>query len=113
MIDAEQRPLSQSDRSRIAQEVSDEILGHGPLEPLLRDATITEIMVNGPDSIFIERDGRIVPTDIRFSNEAHLRRIIDKIVGRDWTADRRVQSVGRCSFARRVAGQRGGGTRGS
>src|SRR6478672_1173287 len=81
-IDAEQTPLSHADRTRIAQEVSDEILGHGPLEPLLRDAEITEIMVNGPDYVYVERAGKIYPVDARFSNEAHLRRVIDKIVGR-------------------------------
>ena len=81
-IDAEQTPLSHADRTRIAQEVSDEILGHGPLEPLLRDPEITEIMVNGPDYVFVERSGKIYPVDARFTNEAHLRRVIDKIVGR-------------------------------
>ena len=81
-IDAEQTPLSHADRTRIAQEVSDEILGHGPLEPLLRDAEITEIMVNGADSIYVERAGKIYPVGAHFSNEAHLRRVIDKIVGR-------------------------------
>ncbi len=81
-IDAEQTPLSHADRTRIAQEVSDEILGHGPLEPLLRDPEITEIMVNGPHSVFVERAGKIYPVDASFSNEGHLRRIIDKIVGR-------------------------------
>ncbi|MDT0213583.1 CpaF family protein [Rothia sp. ARF10] len=82
IIDAEQKPLSLADRTRLAQEVSDEILGHGPLEPLLRDPDISEIMVNGADSIFVERSGKIYPTDARFTDEAHLRRIIDKIVGR-------------------------------
>jgi pilus assembly protein CpaF len=81
-IDAEQTPLSHADRTRIAQEVSDEILGHGPLEPLLRDPDITEIMVNGCDYIFVERAGKIYPVETRFSNESHLRRVIDKIVGR-------------------------------
>src|SRR6476659_9075758 len=81
-IDAEQTPLSHADRTRIAQEVSDEILGHGPLEPLLRDPDVSEIMVNGPDRIFVERFGRIVPVDASFVDEAHLRRIIDKIVAR-------------------------------
>jgi pilus assembly protein CpaF len=81
-IDAEQTPLSHADRTRIAQEVSDEILGHGPLEPLLRDPEITEIMVNGADSIYVERAGKIYPVETHFSNEAHLRRVIDKIVGR-------------------------------
>ena len=81
-IDAEQTPLSHADRTRIAQEVSDEILGHGPLEPLLRDPDISEIMVNGADYVYVERSGKLYPVDARFSNEAHLRRVIDKIVGR-------------------------------
>ncbi|MGG5258040.1 CpaF family protein [Phycicoccus avicenniae] len=81
-IDAEQTPLSHADRTRIAQEVSDEILGHGPLEPLLRDPDISEIMVNGADMIYVERSGKLYRVDTHFSNEAHLRRVIDKIVGR-------------------------------
>ncbi|SRR5580765_1223965 len=79
---AEQTPLSQADRTRISQEINDEILGHGPLEALLRDAEITEIMVNGPDSIYIEKAGKIHPVDAHFSGESHLRRVIDKIVAR-------------------------------
>jgi pilus assembly protein CpaF len=82
VIDLEETPLSVSDRTRIAQEVADEILGHGPLEPLLRDSEITEIMVNRADSIYVERAGKIYPVDTHFSSEAHLRRTIDKIVGR-------------------------------
>jgi pilus assembly protein CpaF len=82
IIDAEQTPLSLADRTRISQEVSDEILGHGPIEPLLRDPEITEIMVNGPSSIFVERAGKIFPVPARFASDAHLRRTIDKIVGR-------------------------------
>jgi len=82
VIDSEETPLSLADRTRIAQDVSDDILGHGPLEPYLRDADVTEIMVNGPDDIYIERDGRIFPVDARFSDDAHLRRTIEKIVSR-------------------------------
>ncbi|WP_446666290.1 CpaF family protein [Flexivirga sp. B27] len=82
VIDGEQTPLSHSDRTRIAQEISDDILGHGPLEPYLRDPDITEIMVNGPSDIFVERDGRLHPADTAFSDDAHLRRTIDKIVAR-------------------------------
>jgi pilus assembly protein CpaF len=82
VIDLEETPLSMADRTRIAQEVSDEILGHGPLEPLLRDSEITEIMVNGASSIYVERAGKIYSVDTQFSSEAHLRRTIDKIVGR-------------------------------
>ncbi|WP_406831793.1 CpaF family protein [Pedococcus sp. KACC 23699] len=82
VIDHEETPLSLADRTRISQEVSDEILGHGPLEPLLRDSEISEIMVNGPDSIYVERAGKLYPVEARFSSDAHLRRTIDKIVGR-------------------------------
>lgn len=82
VIDLEQTPLSHADRTRIAQDVSDDILGHGPLEPYLRDPEVSEIMVNGPDSIFIERAGKLFPVEATFSNDAHLRRTIDKIVGR-------------------------------
>ncbi|MEI2766487.1 MAG: CpaF family protein [Dermatophilaceae bacterium] len=82
VIDREQTPLSQADRTRIAQQVTDNILGHGPLEPYLRDAEVTEIMVNGPSEIYVERDGKIHSVDARFSDESHLRRTIGKIVGR-------------------------------
>ena len=78
----EETPLTAADRSRIAAEICDEILGHGPLEPLLRDSDISEIMVNGPDKIYVERYGRIQPVDAAFVDEDHLRRIIDKIVAR-------------------------------
>jgi pilus assembly protein CpaF len=75
-------PLSSVDRARIAQEIADDILGYGPIEPYLRDSEVTEIMVNGPNQIFVERAGRLHPVDGRFADEGHLRRTIDKIVGR-------------------------------
>src|SRR5215203_5097139 len=78
----EETPLTTADRTRIAQEVSDDILGYGPIEPFLRNTDITEIMVNGFDDIWIERDGKIFKVEGGFTNEAHLRRTIDKIVGR-------------------------------
>lgn len=76
------RPLSGSDRARIVQEVIDDVLGNGPLEPLLRDPDVTEIMVNRFDTIYMEKFGRIHATALRFSNEAHLRQTIDRIVSR-------------------------------
>ena len=82
VIDHEETPLSLADRTRISQEIADEILGHGPLEPLLRDSEITEIMVNGPDQIYVERAGKLHPVEVHFSSDAHLRRTIDKIVAR-------------------------------
>ena len=75
-------PLTVADRARIAQEIADDILGYGPLEPFLRDPDVTEVMVNGPDSIYIERGGRLFEVAGNFTDEAHLRRTIDKIVAR-------------------------------
>jgi len=77
----DQTPLTVPDRARVAQEIADDILGYGPIEPYLRDPDITEIMVNGFDQIYVERGGRIYPVDGHFNDEAHLRRTIDKIVG--------------------------------
>jgi pilus assembly protein CpaF len=75
-------PLAGADPARIAAELIDEILGHGPVEPLLRDPDVTEIMVNGSDQIFVERFGRIHLVDATFVDEHHLRRVIDRIVSR-------------------------------
>ncbi|MDQ1729872.1 MAG: pilus assembly protein CpaF [Pseudonocardiales bacterium] len=82
VLEAEDAPLNNSDRNRIASEVADEILGHGPLEALLRDPEVSEIMVNGPSQIYVERSGRLHEVDVAFADEAHLRRTIDKIVAR-------------------------------
>jgi pilus assembly protein CpaF len=72
--------LSRDDRERLTDEISDDILGHGPLERLLADESVTEIMVNGPFDVWIERQGRLYETNVRFADESHLRRIINKIV---------------------------------
>jgi pilus assembly protein CpaF len=73
-------PLSRADRETLAREIADEVTGYGPLERFLKDETVTEIMVNNHREIYIERGGRIFPTDARFADEAHLRRILDKVV---------------------------------
>ena len=75
-------PLTRVDRERITQEIADDILGYGPLEPYLRDNDVAEVMVNGPFSIWLERKGKLVKVDGKFKDEAHLRRTIDKIVSR-------------------------------
>src|SRR6188472_1597045 len=72
--------ISRDDRARLANEIADDILGYGPLERLLGDDSITEIMVNGPNEIWIERQGRLYETTVRFTDDSHLRRIINKIV---------------------------------
>jgi pilus assembly protein CpaF len=82
LLAREETPLSGGDRARIIKEVVDEVLGHGPIESLLRDSSVAEVMANGPKHIFVERFGRIERTDIEFDDEAHLRRIIDRICAR-------------------------------
>jgi pilus assembly protein CpaF len=82
VLQRDETPLTAADRARVAQEVADEVLGHGPLEPYLRDPEVSEIMVNGHDQIYVERSGRLYPVPAVFTNEAHLRRTIDKIVAR-------------------------------
>jgi pilus assembly protein CpaF len=82
VLQRDETPMTTGDRIRVAQEVSDDILGHGPLEPYLRDPEVTEIMVNGYDQIYVERDGLLYPAGASFADEAHLRRTIDKIVAR-------------------------------
>jgi len=74
--------LNLSERERLVNEVIDETFGLGPLEPLLRDPTITDIMINGPKVAFIERRGRLEPVDIAFHDNRHLVQIIQRIVGR-------------------------------
>ena len=73
-------PLTREERRRIVREITDDILGYGPLEPLLRDDSVTEVMVNNFDRIFIERDGKLERSQTTFADNAHLLRIIDKIV---------------------------------
>jgi pilus assembly protein CpaF len=77
---AQETGVSRDDRQRIALEIADDILGHGPLERLLADDSVTEIMVNGPHEIWVERQGRLHETSVQFNDEWHLRRIINKMV---------------------------------
>ncbi|KEP68250.1 CpaF family protein [Thioclava sp. BHET1] len=72
--------LNSTDRQALHQELYDEVMGLGPLEPLLKDDTVNDILVNGPQQIFIERAGKLELSDITFKDEPHLLRIIDKIV---------------------------------
>src|SRR5690349_17022113 len=89
----ERAPLSAGDKAQLIQDVSDDILGYGPLDRLLKDDDVTEVMVNGPESVYTERAGRIEKTNASFVDETHLRRIIDKIVGQ---VGRRIE-IGRAS----------------
>jgi pilus assembly protein CpaF len=78
----EARLVTDADRERLIDEITNELLGLGPLEPLLWDDSITDILVNGPNHVYIERDGKLHPTGIVFQDEHHLMLIIDRVVSR-------------------------------
>ncbi len=80
LLDEERRILTDADRTALVEAVVDEALGLGPLEVLLRDPRITEVMVCGPDRVFVERAGRIAPAEVRFTDDAHLLHVIDRIL---------------------------------
>src|SRR6056297_3135674 len=85
-IKSESTPLSPEERQRLVTAVRDDILGYGPMEQFLADPSVSEVMVNGDDAIYIERGGKLVLTDARFVSNDHLRRVIERIVSK----------VGRC-----------------
>ena len=76
----ENKPLNLTERTQLVDDILDELLGLGPLEPLLKDNTVTDILVNCYNSVFVERDGRLEQTPVQFKDNRHLLRIIDKIV---------------------------------
>ena len=82
LLDEEEITLSVQEKAQVIQQIGDGILGLGPLEPYVRDPEVTEIMVNGPDSVYVERSGKLHWTGARFFDEDQLRRTIDKIVAR-------------------------------
>jgi pilus assembly protein CpaF len=81
-VNSEAVPLSFAERERLAREILDEIFGLGPLEPLLKDPTISDILVNRYDKVYVERGGKLEPTGLSFKDDAHLMQIIDRIVSR-------------------------------
>jgi pilus assembly protein CpaF len=80
IADEEGLALTRAERVRMLEQITDEILGLGPLEPLLRDETITEVMVNGPQQVYIEREGRLELTNVTFQNDEHVMKIIQRII---------------------------------
>ena len=98
--------LNNNERKALVSDVLDELLGLGPIEPLLKDPTITDILINGYSQVFVERYGVLEPTDVRFKDERHLLRIIQKIVS---AVGRRIDEScadGRCAARRRQPRQR-------
>ena len=80
LITEDSIPMTIAERERLIEEMLDEVFGLGPLEPLLKDPTISDIMVNGFDNVYIERAGKLVETNVRFKDQAHVRMIIERIV---------------------------------
>src|SRR6201988_3090158 len=80
LVEEEQTPLSLGEKDRIIGEVLDEVFGLGPLEPLLADPTISDILVTTPKLVYIERGGKLYRTPVEFKDDAHLLRIIEKVV---------------------------------
>ena len=81
-VNGEAVPLSFAERERLAREILDEIFGLGPLEPLLKDPSISDILVNRYNQVYIERNGKLEPTGLTFKDDQHLMQIIDRIVSR-------------------------------
>ena len=102
-LKAEEAPLSPSERSELERQIADDILGYGPLEPFLRDPSVTEVMVNGSDQLYVERSGKIEATDASFLDDAHLLRIIDRIVSQ---VGRRIDEASPMVDARLADGSR-------
>ncbi len=82
LLDADGTAINEAERSSIVTSIQNEMLGLGPIEPLLSDPTVSDILVNGPNNVYVERKGLIEKTNIHFDSDAHLLRIIDKIVSR-------------------------------
>jgi pilus assembly protein CpaF len=80
VLKEEKIPLNDAERDQLVAEIVDQALGYGPIEPYLDDDTITEVMVNGTDSVYVERDGQLEATDAQFFSEQHVLRVIDRIV---------------------------------
>src|ERR1700684_257922 len=81
-VNSEAVPLSFTERERLSREILDEIFGLGPLEPLLKDPTVADILVNRYDRVYVERAGKLEPTGLSFKDDSHLMQIIDRIVSR-------------------------------
>jgi pilus assembly protein CpaF len=80
LLKEEKKPINSAERQKLADEIIDELMGFGPLEPLLADPSVSDILVNSPSEVFVERRGRLEETNVKFKDDDHLLRIIDRIV---------------------------------
>ena len=103
MLDAENIPMNVSERHKLISDIVDELLGLGPIEPLLKDPTVNDILVNAYSQVFVERNGLLELTKVKFRDDAHLLRIIDRIVVQ---AGRRIDELQPTVDARLADGSR-------
>jgi pilus assembly protein CpaF len=103
ILNEEGRLLTEPDRVRLVEEIKNELLGLGPLEPLLWDDDVSDILVNGPNQVYVERQGKLYLTDVRFNDDQHLMLIIDRIVSQ---VGRRVDEASPMVDARLADGSR-------
>ncbi|MEZ8105057.1 CpaF family protein [Vibrio clamense] len=103
MADDKTHPMSAEGRKRVIQQIEDEVFGLGPLEPLLNDPTVSDILVNGPKNVFVERFGKLEKTPYTFLDDRHLRNIIDRIVSQ---VGRRIDEASPMVDARLLDGSR-------
>lgn len=80
ILEAESMVLTRAEKDRLFEELAADVIGFGPIEPLLQDSTISEVMINGPKMVYVERKGKLVLSDVQFDDDDHVRRIIDRIV---------------------------------
>ena len=112
-VKSERILLNAKELEAFSQEVFDELTGLGPLEPLLKDPTISDILINTHEKVYVERHGKLEAVPVRFSDEAHILRIVNKIVGAvgrrvdEFLADDRRASGGRLPYQRRDPAYRG------
>ena len=80
IIEAENLVLTRAEKERLFEELAADVVGFGPIEPLLNDPSVSEVMVNGPKKVYFERKGRLLLSDVQFDDDDHVRRVIDRIV---------------------------------
>src|SRR5436305_957758 len=80
IIEAENLVLTRAEKERLFEELAADVIGFGPIEPLLGDPSVSEVMVNGPKKIYFERKGRLLLSEVQFDDDDHVRRVIDRIV---------------------------------
>lgn len=103
ILDRERIPLNRKEREQLIADIQHEVMGLGPLEPLLHDSSINDILVNGPEQVYVERQGRLELSEVKFRSEAHLRKIIERIVS---AVDRRIDESSPMVDARLADGSR-------